>query len=93
MGSEVEMSQSEEPLSQERSIFEANLAEWRAAHLGQYVLIKDATVIGFYNSLDEAFGEGTRRFGLDPFFVKQIHPEDVVNVSLYSSSSRFVPTK
>ena len=73
-----------EPLSQERSIYEANVAEWRKTHLGEFVLIKDASVVGFYPALDVAFDEGTKRFQLEPFFVKQIHPSDVVNVSLFS---------
>lgn len=40
-------------------------------------------MVGFFPTLDEAFAAGTARFGLQPFFVKQIVPRDVVNVSLY----------
>jgi hypothetical protein len=75
------MSQPE--LSREGAVFEARLEEWRKTHLGEHVLIKDADVVGFYPSLDAAFAEGTRRFGLEPFFVKQVQPRDVVNVSLF----------
>jgi hypothetical protein len=73
-----------EPLAQERAVYEANLEAWRKAHLGEYVLIKDRTVVGFYGSLEAAFDEGTRRFQLEPFFVKQIQPDDAVSVSLFS---------
>ena len=72
-----------EPLAREREVFEAHLEDWRKVHLGEYVLIKDNSVLGFYPSLDAAFDEGTRRFKLEPFFVKQIHPSDTVNVSLF----------
>jgi hypothetical protein len=74
---------SPEPLAEENAIYEANLEEWRRTHLGEYVLIKGRDVLGFYSSLDKAFDEGTKRFGLEPFFVKQVHPSDAVNVSLF----------
>jgi len=73
----------QETLSQEAEVFETSLAEWRQAHLGQFVLIKEREVIGFFGALDEAFAAGTRRFGLRPFFVKQIVPRDAVGVSLF----------
>lgn len=72
-----------EPLSRELSVFEARLEEWRKDHLGAFVLIKGEDVIGFYGSLDEAFAEGTRRFGLEDFFIKQIAPSDSVNVTFF----------
>lgn len=69
-------------LTQEAEVFERNLDEWRQTHLGQFVLIKGTDVIGFYESLEKAFKTGTEQFGLRPFFVKQIVPRDVVNVSM-----------
>lgn len=73
----------QETLNQEAEVFETYLAEWRQAHLGQFVLIKEREVIGFFGTLDEAFAAGTQRFGLRPFFVKQIVPGDAVGVSLF----------
>jgi hypothetical protein len=73
----------QETLSREAQLFEEHLEEWRQIHLGEFVLIKDGNVLGFFPSLDQAFAAGTRQFGLAPFFVKQIVPRDVVNVSLY----------
>ena len=73
----------EEPLERERRVFEAHLDEWRKSHLGQYVLIKNDDVLGFFDALDAAFNEGTARFHLEPFFVKQIMPGEVVNVSFF----------
>jgi len=70
-------------LQREGEVFAAHLDEWRQHHLGEVVLIKGADVIGFYGTLDEAFADGLRRFGLDEFFVKQIIPRDAVNISLY----------
>lgn len=70
-------------LTQEAEVFERNLDEWRQTHLGQFVLIKGTDVLGFYESLEKAFKTGTEQFGLQPFFVKQIVPPDVINVSMY----------
>ena len=73
----------QEILRREGQVFEGHLEEWRRTHLGEFVLIKDDRVLGFFRSLDQAFANGARQFGLEPFFVKQIIPRDVVNVSLY----------
>jgi hypothetical protein len=72
-----------EPLEREQRVYESHLDEWRQAHLGKFVLIKDEDVLGFFDSLETAFGEGTKRFRLEPFFVKQITGDEVVNVSFF----------
>jgi hypothetical protein len=72
-----------QPLDRETALFDKNVEKWRNTHLGQFVLIKDDEVVGFYLSLGKAFTVGTGRFGLEPFLVRQIVPKDVVNVSLY----------
>lgn len=73
----------QEPLERERQVYEAHLEEWRRSHLGKFVLIKDEDVLGFFDSVEAAFNEGTARFRLEPFFVKQIMPGEVVNVSFF----------
>lgn len=70
-------------LEVEKNVFDSNIEEWRQAHLGEYVLIKDKKVIGFFKSLQEAFSKGTEFFGVSDFFIKQIIPKDAVNVSFY----------
>ena len=77
-------------LERETAVFEANLGKWRDSQLGKFVLIKDEQVLGFFPSLNEAFSDGTQRFGLEPFFVKQITPSDNVNVSLLGRYLRSV---
>ncbi len=68
--------------TQEARVFAEHIDEWRQTRMGQFVLIKGSDVVGFYPSLDKAFRSGTERYGLEPFFVKQIVPADTVNVSL-----------
>lgn len=70
-------------LTRESQVFDGHLDEWRESHSGEWVLIKGSNVVGFYPTLEVAFKAGTERFGLDPFFVKQIVPGDTVNISFY----------
>ena len=72
----------QEQLTQEAEFFNEHLEEWRQSHPGEFVLLKGNEVLGFFLTVDKAFAAGTDRFGLGPFFVKQIIPRDVVNVSL-----------
>lgn len=69
------------PLDRERHVYESHLDEWRKSHPGKFVLIKHEDVLAFFDSLESAFNEGTKRFGLGPFFVAQITGTEVVNVS------------
>ena len=70
-------------LEHEAALFAANIDEWRRTQPGKFVLIKEQSVVGFFLSLDQAFAEGTARFGLEPFLVRQIVPQDIVNVSFF----------
>lgn len=70
----------EPALVREAEVFKTHLEEWRKTHMGQFVLIKGEAV-EFYDSLTAAFSAGTKRYGLDDFFIKQIIPRDTVNVS------------
>ena len=70
-------------LQTENEVLNKNLNEWRISHLGQFVLIKGSDVIGFYPTLDGAFNDGLKRFGVTDFLVEQIKPVESVNVSFY----------
>ena len=59
-------------LEKERQYFSEHLAELTSRHLGQFVVIKDAELIGTFNTIEEALAEGARRFGLKPFLVRQV---------------------
>lgn len=80
----------QEPLERERQVYEAHLEEWRRSQLGKFVLIKNEDVLGFFDSVDAAFNEGTARFRLEPFFVKQIMPREVVNISFFGKQLQSV---
>ena len=53
-----------ETLELERRVFDQHIDGWRVSNMGQFVLVKDDRVIGFYDTLLDAFNEGTRLFAL-----------------------------
>ncbi|MBI3810884.1 MAG: hypothetical protein HY283_01580 [Nitrospirae bacterium] len=70
-----------ERLQVESKVFETHVGKWRSAHMGEFVLIKGEDVIGFYESLDAAFDQGSQRYGMADFFIEQILPAETVNIS------------
>lgn len=82
-----------EPLERETRLFEAHLETWRREHLGEVVLLKGDEVVGFFRTLEEAFAEGTRRFGLEPFMVRQVEPQVMVNVSFFGQLDLAMPNR
>jgi predicted acetyltransferase len=70
-----------ERLEIERKVFDARVEEWRFSHMGKFVLIQGKEIIGFYDSLDKAFSHGTKLYGMADFFIEQILPVEMVNVS------------
>ncbi|MCL5674217.1 MAG: DUF5678 domain-containing protein [Candidatus Omnitrophica bacterium] len=59
-------------LEKELKFYERKKEEFLKEHENQFVLIKDEKVIGFYNSPEEAYDEGAKLFGLEPFFIKEV---------------------
>jgi hypothetical protein len=69
-------------LDEERKFFDANRDTLVSQHVGMFVLIKNAELIGTYNTIDEALVEGARRFGMQPFLVRQVTtmPDSEINI-------------
>ena len=60
-------------LAPELQYFDQHKAEWLAHNPGQYVVIKDRGLLGFYPNFESAYRAGAARYGLDTdFLVKQI---------------------
>jgi hypothetical protein len=59
-------------LEKELETYALKEAELKQNHLGRYVLIKGDTVVGFFNSINEALSEGTRLYGLDPYLIRRV---------------------
>lgn len=58
-------------LEKELETYRNKLPELKAEE-GKFVLIKGDEVAGIYVAYEDALKEGYRRFGLEPFLVKQI---------------------
>lgn len=66
-------------LALELEYYAEHKPEWLAQKTGQYVVIKDSDLLGFYPNFEAAYRAGAARYGLDKdFLVKQItEPEPV----------------
>jgi hypothetical protein len=52
--------------------YRAQLSEMAKEHEGQYVLIREGEIIGFFPDSSSAVREGYRRFGIVPFLAKEV---------------------
>ncbi|HTR66491.1 MAG TPA: hypothetical protein VMH85_12005 [Terriglobales bacterium] len=68
------MSSAEESrLAREIELYTLHRADWFREHPGQYVVIKDGTVLDFYPNFEAAYRAGATAWGLNTdFLVKQI---------------------
>jgi hypothetical protein len=72
-------------LDKELETYSLKEAEFKQHHLGQFVLIKGDTVVGFFNTINEALTEGTRLYGLDSYLVRRIGaPVTKINIPALS---------
>jgi hypothetical protein len=59
-------------LEQERRYYDDHLQDWLQHFAGRFVLVKDATLIGTFDTLEAALAEGARRYGLQSFLVRRV---------------------
>ncbi|HET6383144.1 MAG TPA: hypothetical protein VFJ58_07105 [Armatimonadota bacterium] len=59
-------------LEQERAYYNAHCQEWVEKYPGKTVLVKGDSLVGTYDSPDNAVSEGIRLFGKEPFLVRPI---------------------
>ena len=69
-------------LEKERQYFSEHHAELLSRHQGKVVLIKDDQLLGAFNTIEEALGEGARRFGLKPFLVREVTAAEEKEINL-----------
>lgn len=65
-------------LKEEQAFFEANKAHWLAEHKGKFALIKGSTLVGAFDTQENAYVAGVQKFGNVPFLIKQILEEEPV---------------
>lgn len=67
-----------EALAGDIATYRARVAEMVEEHEGQYVLIRQGEIIGFFPNRSKATREGYRRFGIVPFLVRKVTPTERV---------------
>ena len=60
-------------LEAEIKYFEENQTDLAKDHPGKFVLIKGASLIGAFDTLEAALAEGARQFKLESFLVRQVN--------------------
>jgi hypothetical protein len=60
------------PLEQERKFFNDQQVEWSKLYPGKFVLVQGQELIGVFDTAENAVSEGLRRFGLNPFLVRNV---------------------
>jgi hypothetical protein len=63
-------------LDQEVSYYESIKPKLLEHNEGQFVLIKGKELIGAFTKEGEAYEAGVKKFGNQPFLIKQVLPED-----------------
>jgi hypothetical protein len=66
----------ENPFTVELAFFESHLAEFLEKAKGKFVLIKGEEVVGFFDTDNAAYKAGIERFGVAPFLIREVLPEE-----------------
>ena len=73
------MADEKKVLQEELRIFEHHKQDWLRTHPGDFVVISEATVAGFYPDYESAFKAGLGKFGIQGIFlIKQVWAEEPV---------------
>lgn len=59
-------------LEKELALFEKMKPDWLKIYEGKFVLIKGEEFLGAFDTPDNAYTEGVRRFGREAFLVKKV---------------------
>lgn len=65
-------------LEKELKYFEEHKEELLKHYEGQFVLIKDASLVGSYTTEAEAYQAGIQKFGNTPFLIKKVTKEEEI---------------
>ncbi len=63
-------------LERELAYFSAHKDELLENHEGQFVLVKDETLVGAFTTEKEAYEAGLERLGNQPFLIKRVVREE-----------------
>jgi hypothetical protein len=66
------------PLEKELALFETKKAELLKTHEGKFALIHGDQFVDAFDTAENAYDEGVKQFGKEPFLVKKISPDPEV---------------
>jgi hypothetical protein len=66
----------ETPLQKELDFFAANRQEWLESHRGEFAVVQGETLLGFFPNFSDAYSAGVAQFGLEPFLVQEVTPNE-----------------
>ena len=59
-------------LDQEIAAYETMRADLEAHHMGKWVLVHDAKLVGIYDSFEKSAEDAVGRFGKGPYLIHQV---------------------
>lgn len=59
-------------LKEELAFFDEKRVELLRAHPGLFALVKGRTLVGVFATREEAYAEGVKRFGREPFLIQHL---------------------
>ena len=68
-------------LDRELAAYEKNSAEWARQSPGKFAVVKEDSLAGVFDTIDQALAAGVSSFGLEPFLVRQLgQPPQVISI-------------
>lgn len=67
------------PTAEDFDFFKSELPKMLSDHKGQFVVIKDQTIYGYYPSIEEAVRDAYGKLGNQDFLIQEITDEKYVN--------------
>ncbi|MCY3989259.1 MAG: hypothetical protein OXF94_11825 [Gammaproteobacteria bacterium] len=59
-------------LTKELEAYERMRSSLETEHLGEWVVVHDETVVGYFDSFDDAAKEAVKLFGRGPYLIRQV---------------------
>jgi hypothetical protein len=66
-------------LESDYKFFESKLSELLKEHRGQFVIVKDNALHGFFPAMEDALKEGYKKFGNAEFLIQEVTDEKRIN--------------
>jgi hypothetical protein len=66
-------------LGVETQLYEAQKSKWLQTHRDKFVVIKEQSLLGFFDNFHQAYTAGVAEYGMDiDFLVKRVVPQEPV---------------